>query len=262
MVFFAPEKGFTAYFRLILPSHKEDLCYNREHTWNRNRHPIGIHYGPRCKFLPRCVRRSTIFSFVHLSRQQQDNTNSCKLRAKAFALSRQPRIMLSSTEERIARRRAQDRIPTTLQAVFLASNRGHEVKLAPPDKVASKEYFQNNVFLSSAAKKLNTTRNVFGVVDRKAMISSRQNNGRTFQRSNGKIQRSLPVSLFSPNPHKASTAKCQIEPNIPAQITIKEKVSPRRTKPSSPKRIAKTSISLQPLPAEDCVRVSLGVELR
>lgn len=35
------------------------------------------------------------------------------------------------------------RIPNTLQAVFLASNRGREVHKPPPERVAYKEYFRN-----------------------------------------------------------------------------------------------------------------------
>jgi hypothetical protein len=168
--------------------------------------------------------------------------------------------MPSSDEEQIGRSRAQDRIPTILQAVFLASNRGHEVKLAPPNKAASKEYFKNNVFLGSSEKKMITRKNVFGDIDRKATMFSRQNNGKTFQRSNGKNKRSIPVSLFSPSPHKASTLKIKAESRIPIQITIAEKASPRRIKSTSPKRIAKASNLLQPLPSVDSIRVSLITE--
>lgn len=38
------------------------------------------------------------------------------------------------------------RIPATLQAVFLASNRGNNVNRAPPEKVASKTFFRNWFF--------------------------------------------------------------------------------------------------------------------
>lgn len=38
------------------------------------------------------------------------------------------------------------RIPTTLQAVFLASNRGNEVHKPPPDSAANKVYFRNWLF--------------------------------------------------------------------------------------------------------------------
>ena len=40
----------------------------------------------------------------------------------------------------------QGRIPFTLQAVFLASNRGNEVHKPPPEKVASKVFFRNWLF--------------------------------------------------------------------------------------------------------------------
>jgi hypothetical protein len=40
----------------------------------------------------------------------------------------------------------QSRIPNTLQAVFLASNRGREVHKPPPEKVAYKVYFRNWLF--------------------------------------------------------------------------------------------------------------------
>jgi hypothetical protein len=40
----------------------------------------------------------------------------------------------------------QGRIPATLQAVFLASNRGKEVNSPPPAKVASKVYHRNWLF--------------------------------------------------------------------------------------------------------------------
>jgi hypothetical protein len=43
-------------------------------------------------------------------------------------------------------RSRQGRIPATLQAVFLASNRGREVNKPPPAKVASKIYFSNWLF--------------------------------------------------------------------------------------------------------------------
>lgn len=40
----------------------------------------------------------------------------------------------------------QSRIPFTLQAVFLASNRGNEVHKPPPERVASKVFFRNWLF--------------------------------------------------------------------------------------------------------------------
>jgi hypothetical protein len=44
----------------------------------------------------------------------------------------------------------QGRIPATLQAVFLASNRGREVNKPPPASVASKVYFHNWLFQRQA----------------------------------------------------------------------------------------------------------------
>jgi hypothetical protein len=43
-------------------------------------------------------------------------------------------------------RSRQGRIPATLQAVFLASNRGREVHKPPPASVASKVFFRNWLF--------------------------------------------------------------------------------------------------------------------
>jgi hypothetical protein len=43
-------------------------------------------------------------------------------------------------------RSRQGRIPATLQAVFLASNRGREVNKPPPASVASKVFFRNWLF--------------------------------------------------------------------------------------------------------------------
>lgn len=164
--------------------------------------------------------------------------------------------MVSATETHTGRCRAQDRIPTTLQAVFLASNRGHDVHLAPPDKAASKEYFKNNVFFGLSKKMRKPMNTVFGEINKKATLSSRQNNGRAFQRSNGKNQRSLPVSLFSPSPHKTPTAKSKADFAVPTQLTIMEKESPNRMKSVFPKKAAKSSISLQSLQPGDSPKVT------
>jgi hypothetical protein len=45
------------------------------------------------------------------------------------------------------------RIPATLQAVFLASNRGKEVNKPPPASVASKVFFHNWLFQRQAESK-------------------------------------------------------------------------------------------------------------
>jgi hypothetical protein len=50
-------------------------------------------------------------------------------------------------------RARQGRIPATLQAVFLASNRGREVNKPPPEKAASKVYFRNWLFQRQAGSK-------------------------------------------------------------------------------------------------------------
>jgi hypothetical protein len=50
-------------------------------------------------------------------------------------------------------RSRQGRIPATLQAVFLASNRGREVNKPPPAKVASKVFFRNWLFQRQAKSK-------------------------------------------------------------------------------------------------------------
>jgi hypothetical protein len=50
-------------------------------------------------------------------------------------------------------RSRQGRIPATLQAVFLASNRGREVNRPPPAQVASKVYFRNWLFQRQAGSK-------------------------------------------------------------------------------------------------------------
>lgn len=42
--------------------------------------------------------------------------------------------------------RSRARIPSTLQAVFLAANRGNNVNKPPPEKVASKTFFRNWFF--------------------------------------------------------------------------------------------------------------------
>jgi hypothetical protein len=47
----------------------------------------------------------------------------------------------------------QGRIPATLQAVFLASNRGRDVNKPPPAKVASKVFFRNWLFQRQAGSK-------------------------------------------------------------------------------------------------------------
>ena len=51
---------------------------------------------------------------------------------------------MNATQENTRTR--QGRIPTTLQAVFLASNRGKEVNKPPPAAVASKVFFRNWLF--------------------------------------------------------------------------------------------------------------------
>jgi hypothetical protein len=50
-------------------------------------------------------------------------------------------------------RSRQGRIPATLQAVFLASNRGKDVNKPPPEKAASKVYFRNWLFQRQAGSK-------------------------------------------------------------------------------------------------------------
>jgi hypothetical protein len=50
-------------------------------------------------------------------------------------------------------RTRQGRIPATLQAVFLASNRGKDVNKPPPEKVASKVYFRNWLFQRQSGSK-------------------------------------------------------------------------------------------------------------
>jgi hypothetical protein len=50
-------------------------------------------------------------------------------------------------------RSRQGRIPATLQAVFLASNRGNEVNKPPPAKVASKVYLRGWLFQRQAGSK-------------------------------------------------------------------------------------------------------------
>jgi hypothetical protein len=50
-------------------------------------------------------------------------------------------------------RSRQGRIPATLQAVFLASNRGREVNKPPPASVASKVFFRNWLFQRQAESK-------------------------------------------------------------------------------------------------------------
>jgi hypothetical protein len=47
-------------------------------------------------------------------------------------------------------RSRQGRIPATLQAVFLAANRGRDVNKPPPAQVASKVYFRNWLFQRKA----------------------------------------------------------------------------------------------------------------
>jgi hypothetical protein len=51
---------------------------------------------------------------------------------------------MNATED--SNRSRQGRIPATLQAVFLASNRGKEVNKPPPAAVASKVFFSNWLF--------------------------------------------------------------------------------------------------------------------
>jgi hypothetical protein len=50
-------------------------------------------------------------------------------------------------------RSRQGRIPATLQAVFLAANRGKDVNKPPPAQVASKVYFRNWLFQRQAGSK-------------------------------------------------------------------------------------------------------------
>jgi hypothetical protein len=50
-------------------------------------------------------------------------------------------------------RSRQVRIPATLQAVFLASNRGRDVYKPPPAKAASKVFFRNWLFQRQAESK-------------------------------------------------------------------------------------------------------------
>jgi hypothetical protein len=50
-------------------------------------------------------------------------------------------------------RSRQGRIPATLQAVFLASNRGNEVNKPPPAKVASKVYLRGWLFQRQVGSK-------------------------------------------------------------------------------------------------------------
>jgi hypothetical protein len=71
------------------------------------------------------------------------------------------------TETASINRNRQGRIPNTLQAVFLASNRGKEVNLPPPDQSAAKVFKRNWIFQkkSNSGKndKEGTKKNWFGL---------------------------------------------------------------------------------------------------
>lgn len=58
----------------------------------------------------------------------------------------------------------QSRIPFTLQAVFLASNRGNEVHKPPPEKVANKVFFRNWLFQRQSNS--GTKRSLFSLMRR------------------------------------------------------------------------------------------------
>jgi hypothetical protein len=59
-------------------------------------------------------------------------------------------------------RSRQGRIPATLQAVFLASNRGNEVNKPPPAAVASKVFFRNWLFQRQTGSKKAEKGGLFG----------------------------------------------------------------------------------------------------
>jgi hypothetical protein len=48
------------------------------------------------------------------------------------------------------------RTPSTLQNVFLASNRGNDIHKPPPEKVASKTFFSHNWFFSQKKSSMQT----------------------------------------------------------------------------------------------------------
>jgi hypothetical protein len=66
-------------------------------------------------------------------------------------------------------RSRQGRIPATLQAVFLASNRGKDVNKPPPAKVASKVFFRNWLFQKQAGSKEKVD-HLFGGIGKKKKV--------------------------------------------------------------------------------------------
>ncbi len=79
------------------------------------------------------------------------SSHNCFVSSFWTNLKKTPNTMNPSQSSR------QSRIPFTLQAVFLASNRGNEVHKPPPEKVASKVFFRNWLFQrqSNSANKRN-----------------------------------------------------------------------------------------------------------
>jgi hypothetical protein len=72
-------------------------------------------------------------------------------------------------------RSRQGRIPATLQAVFLASNRGKDVNKPPPEKAASKVYFRNWLFQRQAGSK-EKRGSLFGGVGKKGKKNKKSKN--------------------------------------------------------------------------------------
>ena len=69
-------------------------------------------------------------------------SNNCNSNSMSPQQCRSPSVVSPGTTNK-NKHKPTSRIPSTLQAVFLASNRGREVHKPPPEKVAYKEYFRN-----------------------------------------------------------------------------------------------------------------------
>jgi hypothetical protein len=86
----------------------------------------------------------------------------------------------------------QSRIPTTLQAVFLASNRGKEVHKPPPEQVAYKVYFRNWLFQRNTTPDARTAGKPGVARNSKPTRSLFGNNTITTRRSRGNARSSSP----------------------------------------------------------------------
>jgi hypothetical protein len=127
-----------------------------------------------------------------------------------------------------------ERVPFTLQAVFLRSNRGKEVHQAPPQRAAQRSFFQNRIFKRSS-RLVDAEKKVYNNAKDKVLTNSPQQQANSIgvspEAANAPETAPKPKSLETV-PLNSALKKVGVEPSPkPAEKPKEEKpeVSPNFT---------------------------------